>query len=130
VNNNCTINTGTGLSFGSYSGSDATATGTVTTTCTIGASATITLDQGANAGPGSTDAAPLRRLSDGGTNNLSYELFQDADRTTDWGNTAGTGVGIVGDGGPKDTTVYGKIPGGQNVPAGPYEDSVTATVTF
>lgn len=131
VNVTCTI-TANAVAFPPYSpnGTDVIANGTVTTTCTNGSSATITLDQGQNAGTGSTDAAPLRRLSDAGTNKLSYSLFQNTDRTTVWGNTPGTGVNITGNGAAQNTTVYGKIPAGQNVPPGTYSDTVVATVTF
>lgn len=129
---NCTISTSP-LSFGSYdpigNNSDLSGTGTVTTTCTSGASATITLGQGSNPGGGSTNASPSRRLADG-ANRLSYFLYQDNAGTTVWGNTAGTGVAPTANGTAQDSNVYGAIPAGQNVPAGSYSDTVTATVTY
>ncbi|MEB3123461.1 MAG: spore coat U domain-containing protein [Snowella sp.] len=131
VTNSCTISTSS-VAFGSYdptSNSDATATGTVTTLCTNGASATITLGQGSNPHVASTDAAPFRQLRNG-TDFLLYNLFQNAERTTLWGNTAGTGLGITSSGTSQNTTVYGSILQQQNVPAGNYSDTVTATVTF
>ncbi|MBD2359306.1 spore coat protein U domain-containing protein [Tolypothrix sp. FACHB-123] len=135
VTANCTIST-SALAFGAYDPVNAHAssaldgTGSVETTCTNGASASITLGQGSNADAGSTDAAPLRRLSDGGGNNLSYSLYQDSNRTTVWGNTAGTGVSSTGTGAALNTIIYGSIPAGQNASAGAYTDTVTATVTF
>jgi spore coat protein U-like protein len=134
VTANCTITT-TAVSFGTYDpivthASDALeSTGTVTTTCTNGAAATITLGQGANADTGSTDAAPVRRMISG-TDYLGYQLYSDSARTTVWGNDATTDVAVTGTGGAVDTTVYGSVPGGQNVPAGSYADTVVATVTF
>jgi spore coat protein U-like protein len=135
ISANCTIST-TALAFGAYDPivAHATAaleaTGTVTTTCTNGSAATVTLGQGANADVGSTDAAPQRRMSDGGTNYLSYDLFSDAGRTAIFGNTDETGKDETGTGGEVNTTVYGRVTAGQNMPAGNYTDTVVATVTF
>jgi spore coat protein U-like protein len=131
---NCTISAGA-LNFSAYDPivTNASAaldgTATVTVTCTSGASTTVTLGQGANADSGSTAAAPLRRMLSG-SNYLSYALYQNAGRTTVWGDTAGTGVGHTGTGTATGITVYGRVAGGQNVPAGAYSDTVVATVTF
>jgi spore coat protein U-like protein len=105
-------------------------TATLTVTCTSGAAATITLGQGANAASGSTDAAPLRQLSDGSSHVLSYSLFQDNGHSTAWGNTSGTGASYTGVGTSTNVSVYGQVTAGQNVPAGSYSDTVVATVTF
>ena len=135
VTANCTIATSP-VAFGAYdpittnASAALNATGTVSVTCTSGASTTVTLGQGANAGTGSSDAAPARRLSDGSTHFLTYSLYQDNGRSTVWGNTAGTGVASTGSGAQQSLTVYGSVDAGQNVPAGSYSDTVTATVTF
>ncbi|HEX2186271.1 MAG TPA: spore coat U domain-containing protein, partial [Chloroflexota bacterium] len=122
------------VAFGVYdpvSGQSVDGTGTVTVTCTSGSAATITLGQGSNAASGSTDAVPLRRMTDGSSNFLSYFLYQDSGRTTVWGNTAGTGVAHTGTGLPVAVTIFGRIPASQNVPAALlYADTVVATVTF
>lgn len=134
VVNNCTISTAA-VAFGNYDpivANAATAldnTGTVTVTCTNGASTTVTLGQGANADVGSTDAIPLRRMTDT-TNFLAYFLYSDAARTVVWGNTALTGVAHTGTGAATALTVYGRVTAGQNVPAGSYSDTVVATITF
>ncbi|MGH8549455.1 MAG: Csu type fimbrial protein [Methylococcales bacterium] len=134
VTANCTIATNT-LAFGNYdpivanAASALNGTGSVTITCTNGSSATITLDQGANPGGGSTNAIPLRRMTDG-SNFLSYFLYQNSSRTTVWGNTAGTGVAATGTGTAAIHTVYGQVTAAQNLPAGNYSDTVVATVTF
>jgi spore coat protein U-like protein len=135
VSANCTIATAP-VAFGAYDPVTANAatalngTGTVSVTCTSGASTTVTLGQGANAGGGSTAAAPARRLKDGGTDFLTYSLYSDTGRTTVWGDTAGTGVAHTGTGTLTALTVYGAVTAGQNVPAGNYSDTVVATVTF
>lgn len=133
VQNSCLITGGT-LAFGVYdtiTGSAIDSSTTISVECTAGAVTTITLGQGANADTGSTDAAPLRRLSDGGINRLSYSLFTDAGRTAVWGNTAGTGKGYTAaNANPANQTVYGRLTANQDVPAGAYTDSVVATITF
>lgn len=133
ITNACTVSATTALAFGAYvSGPGNVAkdgTGTVSTTCTIGAPTTVTLGQGANAAGGSTDALPLRQMADS-ANRLAYFLFQDAARTSVWGNTSGTGIAGTGTGAEVQLTVYGRIPAGQNKPAGTYADTVVATVTF
>ncbi len=132
----CTIST-TAVAFGTYDpivtnlSSPLDASGTVTTTCTSGANPQVTLGQGGNAGGGSTDAVPVRQMSAGGGNLLGYALYQQAGRTSAWGNTVATAPSSVpGTGAAQVFTVYGRIPGGQNVPAGSYADTVVATVTF
>ncbi len=135
VTANCTITTAP-VAFGAYDPVSANAStalngsGTVSVTCTSGASANVTLGQGSNAGGGSTDTAPVRRLKDTGTDFLSYSLYSDSGRTTDWGNTAGTGVAHTGTGTLTALTVYGSVAAGQSVPAGNYSDTVVATITF
>jgi spore coat protein U-like protein len=132
VTANCTITT-TDVAFGAYdpittnASTPLTATGAVSTTCTSGASATITLGQGDNAATGSTDSAPLRRMANG-SNYMDYNLYSENTYTTVFDNT--TGVAVTGTGAAVSTTVYGSIPGGQNLPTGPYADTVLATVTF
>lgn len=132
---NCTITTTT-LAFGAYdpvvtnASTPLTGTGAVNITCTTGSPVTITLDQGLSAGTGSTDAAPARRLTDGATHYLTYELYQDSGHATVWGNTAPTGEGETGTGTQQVVTVYGSVDAGQNIPTGSYADTVTATVTF
>lgn len=135
VTANCTITT-SAVAFGAYDPVSAnattalTGTGSVNVTCTNGASTSVTLGQGSNANTGSTDAAPARRLKDGATDYLTYELYQDTGHSTVWGNTSGTGVANTGTGSQVAITVYGTVDAGQNVPAGSYSDTVVATVSF
>jgi spore coat protein U-like protein len=137
VDANCTIST-TAVDFGSYdpivtnlaTDLEAPAGGKVTLLCTNGASATITLGQGANADTGSTTANPARRLKHGTTDYLSYTLYSDAGLSSEWGDTAPTGVAHTGTGATAEFDVYGVVPQAQNVPVGTYTDTVLATVTF
>ena len=134
---NCSIAT-TAVDFGAYDPVTANAsaailqTGKVSVSCTTGSAVKVTLGQGLypDTGATSTDADPARRMRDGTTHYLSYTLYSETTRTTEWGNTAGTGVSYTGIGSSEDLTVYGTLPGGQNVPVGSYSDTVVATVTF
>jgi spore coat protein U-like protein len=131
VTNNCTISTAA-VAFGSYdpvvahASVDLDGTGTVVVACTKGAVATVGLGLGSNAS-GST-----RRMTDGASEFLTYELYQDAGRTTVWGN-AGAGLyspGAAPSKTARNFTVYGRVAANQDVVAGNYSDTVVATVNF
>lgn len=130
VSNNCSIST-SALAFGSYdpvtanASSNLDGTGRVTVACTKGATATVGLGTGSNAS-GST-----RRMSDGGSNYLSYELYQDSGRATVWnGGSGALTLTAAPSKTARDYTVYGRISSNQDVPAGSYADTVVATVNF
>lgn len=128
VQSGCVL-TASPLAFGIYNPTSATsldATTTVLVTCTLGTPYNVGM--GAGAGTGATTA--VRKLTSSG-NTLNYALYQNAGRTTNWGNTVGTDTlsataGLL----PNAITVYGRIPSGQNTLAGVYTDSVTVTVTY
>jgi spore coat protein U-like protein len=108
-------------------------TATVTTTCTVGASPVITLGQGANPDTGSTDAVPLRRLTNGGgaPSYLNYALYSDTGRAVTWGNTSATApAAVTATGSPTSITIYANIPAAQSLGAATYTDTIVATVTF
>jgi spore coat protein U-like protein len=132
VASTCSISAGS-LAFGTYntlSGTQVDGTTTVSVACTKGATATITLGQGQNAGTGSTDAIPIRRMVSG-ANFLSYALFSDSTRLVTWGNTVITGQAYVAlSAVTTQLTVYGRIAASQDVPAGSFSDVVLATITF
>jgi spore coat protein U-like protein len=104
---NCTITTAP-VAFGNYDSVAANATapldgiGTVTVTCTKGAAAKVGLNDGSNA-QGTT-----RRMSQGATDHLTYELYRDTGRATRWGNTADTALDIPAapNQTPRNFTVY------------------------
>jgi spore coat protein U-like protein len=67
----------------------------------------------------------------GGTEMLDYSLYQTVDRLVVLGNTLGVDVITgLGTGLAINHTVFGKIAASQNVPAGNYVDTVTATINF
>ena len=97
----------------------------VTLTCTKGAVTTVGLDTGANA------SSSVRRMASGG-NFLAYELYQDSSRSTVWGNSGAAlyDSGTAPSKAARTFQVYGRVEGGQDVPAGTYTDTITATVNF
>jgi len=125
VSNVASVTAGS-LAFGSYDPVIANASdpkdgsATVSVDATTGSTYTIALGDGDNASSGQ------RRLTDGSSNYLDYNLYSDSNYQDAWDNTtthSGTGSG-------QDYTVYGQIPGAQSVPAGSYSDTVAVTVAF
>ena len=131
VRRNCTITTSP-LAFGSYDPvvANATtpldATAAVTIACTMGTPATIGLGAGANA------LASQRRLANGANAHMNYQMFLDSAHATVWGNDTANHLdaGTAPSKEPRAYLVYGRIPPGQDVPIGPFSDSVVATVNF
>lgn len=138
VNGSCNIISTADIAFGVYDPADVNfttpldASGSVTIRCVRGTVVDVALDQGLYAAGGSTCAAPLRRMSDGGTERLSYDIYQNAARTTVWGCAAANDLQYTSASPSTPTTLdtYGRIPAGQDVAAGSYTDTVVVTATF
>ncbi|MBI3526866.1 MAG: spore coat protein U domain-containing protein [Betaproteobacteria bacterium] len=131
VSAGCTISAAN-HDFGIYTTSSPTdntnGTNVVTATCTLAVPYSIGLDAGIGAG-GTVASRKMTRV--GGTETLDYSLYQAADRLVVLGNTLAIDVITgVGTGLAIPHTVFGKIPAGQNVPAGNYVDTITATINF
>lgn len=128
VNSNCTIAAGD-LAFGDYdpTGGDLDATSTIQLLCTSSAQWNLALNEGTYSGATVT----TRKMTGPGTYSLNYGLYRNSLRTDNWGKTVGTDtLSGVGSGSTENVTVYGRIPGTQNVGAGGYVDTITATVSF
>ena len=108
------------IAFGNYDPTTTVATdagGSVTVRATSGMTYTIYI--GAD-----------RTMTDG-TDNLNYELFVDAPRTTAWGSTLATGEGYTAASNANVTyPIFGQIAALQDVGAGSYSDTVTITLEF
>lgn len=118
------------LNFGNYdptATSDLDATTSLDVLCTLGTSYTVGLDQGTSSG-----ATVSARAMVNGSDTLNYGLYQDAGRSTNWGNTAGVDTPSATVAGLTATshTVYGRVPQGQNVAPGVYLDTITVTVNY
>jgi len=126
----CTV-TGTAINFGSYdtfAASPLDADGDIGITCKESIAYTIRLDPGQKLDGGFN---PRKMRSSNGYI-LNYNLYIDTARTKIWGN--GTGSTItqsgVGTGKRELFTVYGRIPGRQNVAVGAYSDRISITVEW
>lgn len=131
----CTVSANP-LNFGAYDqiGANAAfansldATSTVDVTCTNGTAATVELNYGVNSVQAS---GTTRAMSDGGSNYLNYELYQDSGYTTVWGMNSDTlGQNYTGTGSQTSLTVYGRIPGNQKPAVANYSDTVDVFVNF
>ena len=125
----CTIST-TPVSYGSYnvfSAAPLDSTGTVTYRCGNERNITITLNEG-----GAATFNPRRMLK--GSEALNYNLYRDAARTTLWGDGT-SGTQVYSDANPPNNqnvtvNIFGRIPAGQDVTAGSYTNTITATINF
>ena len=131
---NCNLST-TPLNFGSASllTSNLDATATLAVQCTNTTPYSIGLDSGANA------SASQRRMLNGASNYVSYNLYTDAARTGAWSTTtsasgctggAGSCVLGTGSGSNQSVTIYGRVPPQVAPAVGTYSDTVIATITF
>jgi len=123
------------VAFGNYDALSATpndATGSVDVTCSVGSNPKIWLCQGLHAGTGSTAAVPVRRMINGTTNFLSYQLYQESSHTNIWGGTDGSSpaAATAVDLNAVTSTIYGRVPVNQTSTTGAYADTVVATVNF
>lgn len=125
VNNTCSISA-TNLNFGTYSGAQLLATSNVTTTCSMGEPYHVDLNAGTAAGATATN----RAMTGPGGAVLHYDLFRDASRTLNWGNTPATDHHGTGTGSPQTHNVYGRVPAGGLPAPGSYMDTITAMVTW
>lgn len=115
------------LVFGTYSSAQLDAQSQISLTCTSGTAWNLGLNQGSFAGATVT----TRKMSGPGVSSMSYSLYRNSTRTLNWGNTVGTDtVAGTGTGSSQSVTVYGRVPGGQSLPAGSYQDTIIATITF
>ena len=124
----CVIGSATDLAFGAYTKSaNLDATSTISVACTN----TTPYDVGLNAGTSTGATVTTRHMTGPSSALLAYNLFSDASRTVNWGNTVGTDtVHVIGTGAAQSLTVYGEVPSGQRPTPGAYADTITVTVTF
>ena len=132
----CTV-TASAVSFGGYdalSPTPAASTGSIGVTCNIKAKnpqAPLAVDISINAG--NSGSFFQRYMMNASGEILNYNLYQNAGGTTIWGDgTGGSNNRIVNvtKETPYNGTIYGRIPAGQNVPVGSYNDLLTVTVLW
>ncbi|MDA9369109.1 spore coat U domain-containing protein [bacterium] len=123
------------LLFADYSGSEITATANISSNCTNGGQVLITLDEGVNPAAGSDEETnPERQMYRGsGSSNddfMSYSLFTDSNKGTEWGTSANNDVPVTGTGSAVTTPVTGVIPAGETSKAGTYQDTVKVILSY
>jgi len=125
----CSVSTSP-VQFGTYSGATIAANGVIYVTCTDLLPFNIALDGGASYMPGQ------RRMSDGDSSYLNYELFMNPELTNPWGDigygdtTPWISVSGSGNGGQTGYAVYGQVLAFQDTPAGAYSDVVNVTIHY
>jgi spore coat protein U-like protein len=135
--NNCSVSAVT-HAFGAYDALNTLdSTSNITATCTTGGgAANVPYQLALSAGPGSYAS---RRMTGPAATILAYNLYTNSARTTIWGDgTAGTSIVsttmVVPVSGSASFihTLYGRIPGSQNVRPGAYAttSNITVTVTW
>lgn len=127
IQNACEISTApTTLDFGTHGvlSANSDSSSQIGVTCTTGAVYNIGLDGG---GSGGINARVMTLAAD----TVGYQLYQEAGRTTVWGDTVGTNtLASTGTGTEQQFPVYGRVPPQTTPPAGVYNDTVTVTVTY
>jgi len=131
VEDECSITAAGPLGFGTTGGiidENVDALTTINVVCSAGSEFEVGLSAGANA----DEADTTTRAMISGTNAVDYDLYTDAGRTDVWGNTQGDDTVAVeaATGATETLTVYGRVPAGQNVAAGAYDDTITATIWY
>lgn len=124
----CSILSAATLNFGPQNvlASNIDQTSTMQVQCANSTPYNIGLDAGT-----ATGATVTTRKMTNGAATVSYSLFSDAGRTTNWGNTVGTDtVGATGNGASQGFTVYGRVPAQTTSAPNTYTDTITVTVTF
>jgi spore coat protein U-like protein len=129
---NCSISANP-LSFGT-NGVLSTAVNQQTTlsvTCTNTTPYNVGLDAGTVTGSSVTSRLMAGTASGNTGTTVGFQLYQDAGRTTIWGNTQGTNtVAGTGTGSAQSLTVYGQVPAQATPKPDTYQTTVTATVYF
>lgn len=129
VADNCAISTAP-VAFGNVNvtaASAPTASGSITVKCTNGTGWVATASLGGNA------SGSNRRMVHGtdASKFLTYELFRDSGYSNSWGSASAAGFSGTGSGSDQVSTVYARIPTGQNsATLGAYSDVVTVTLTY
>jgi spore coat protein U-like protein len=132
----CKVAVSADVNFGDVDDPEANddASGTVSWRCSPGTNGAIALDAGAN--EATSNDVTTRRMSDGGGNFVSYQLYTDNSYGTIWGdgNNGSSTQAVLGTGisNSAELTVYGRIPANAaaDQPTGLYQDTVQVSLSF
>lgn len=123
----CTVSA-TDLDFGTSGvlASNLDATNTISVNCSNLTPYTIGLDGGST---GAVD--PTLRKMTIGLSEVTYGIYQDAGRSTPWGESIGTNtISGTGNGSVQTYTGFGRVPPQTTPASGTYTDTVIVTVTY
>jgi spore coat protein U-like protein len=129
----CSVST-TSVNFGAYdvfSAIPADSTGGITVACNEAPPPTVTIAVGPSLNSGGFLPRQMKHLQRADL--LNYNLFTDTTRSTVWGDgTQGTFTlrNKVFKNSPWVLTIYGRIPAGQDVSLGSYQDVLTVTINW
>jgi spore coat protein U-like protein len=121
---NCTLNVQS-VVFGTYdalSSQSVDSVGSITVGCDAFASYSLSLSSGYGTMAG--------RHLQSGASVLLYNLYSDTVRSIIWGDGSGGTALVNGSGTSVSYSIYGRVPGRQNVMAGVYSDTVTVSLIF
>lgn len=105
---------------------NATAQTSILVNCTPNTAFTVAIDDGLNY---TGTQRRMARIGPGFGAYLNYEIYRNAARTQRWGSSAGQVVtGVAPASGQVTLTAFGRTTG--FLAAGPFEDTVTVTITF
>ena len=105
--------------------------GSVIVKCTPGINVSIAIDGGLNSG-GNVSSGRFMKITTG-TNTLRYQLYQDSNYSTVWGNGSNGGqvYSYTADGTVKAFSLYARLFATTSLPAvGQYNDTVNVTITY
>ena len=129
----CTVTAPT-LTFANYTGLEITGTADITSNCTNGGLVVITLDDGEYPDTGDEATNPNRQMwigsGEGDADFISYNIYTDSNKGTEWGTGADNDVHVSGTGSNETTAVTAVIPAGETSKAGTYTDTVKVTLTY
>ena len=129
LNSSCVV-TATNVAFGTITPAatgTASATGTITSRCSNNVGYTLSI----NAGSGTIAARTMTGATNGNTDKLAYNLYQDAGYATLWGDgTTGSKVSLTGSGVTQTSTVYGTLSLNQYIKPDTYADNLTVTLSY
>lgn len=129
ITKTCAVGTSTPVDFGSQGllSANIDAAGAISVTCTTG----TTYDVGLSAGAGSGATITNRKMTGPASATVTYQLYRDAGRTLNWGNTVTTDtLASTGTGAAQSIPVYGRVASQTTPGPGTYNDTVTVTVTY
>jgi spore coat protein U-like protein len=129
----CNVAT-TNINFGIYdvfSNMPKDSTGSISVECDEAPPPVVAIRIGPSSGSGGFNPRQMRHTTR--PDRLNYNLFIDSSRSVVWGDGTGGGSTVANKVTKNKTwvsTLYGRIPAGQDVSVGTYADTVSVTITW